>query len=114
MSRTFRSLPAVALASVVAGCAGTDKPPVLPGTVNVPPPPMAVAGDALLTGTVWRWTGTVMNDDTRVTPDAPERYTIAFQPGGKVAVRADCNRGSGSYTLDGSALSFGPIAMTRA
>jgi para-nitrobenzyl esterase len=114
MSRTFRSLPAVALASVLAGCAGTDKPPVLPGTVNVPPPPMAVAGDALLTGTVWRWTGTVMNDDTRVTPDAPERYTIAFQPGGKVAVRADCNRGSGSYTLDGGAISFGPLAMTRA
>lgn len=114
MRRTNRSLPAVALASILAGCAVTDKPPVLPGTVSVPPPPMAVAGDALLTGTVWRWTGTVMSDDTRIMPDAPERYTIAFEPGGKVAVRADCNRGSGSYTLDGGALTLGPIAMTRA
>ena len=42
------------------------------------------------------------------------RYTVLFQAGGKVAVQADCNRGSGSYALNGSALSFGPLAMTRA
>ena len=44
----------------------------------------------------------------------PERYTLVFQPGGTVAVRADCNRGSGSYLLNGGALSFGPMALTRA
>ena len=104
----------VAVASALAGCAAADAPPVLPGTVNAPPPPMAAAGGALLTGTVWRWTGTVMSNDTRITPDAPERYTLEFQPGGMVAVRADCNRGSGSYLLNGGALTFGPLAMTRA
>ena len=104
----------VAVATALAGCAAADAPPVLPGTVNAPPPPMAAAGDALLTGTVWRWTGTVMSNDTRITPDAPERYTLEFQPGGMVAVRADCNRGSGSYLLNGGALTFGPLAMTRA
>jgi para-nitrobenzyl esterase len=87
---------------------------VLPGAVNAPPPPIAAAGDSLLTGTIWRWTETVMNNDTRIKPDAPDRYTLEFQPGGMVNVRADCTRGSGSYLLNGGALTFGPIAMTRA
>ena len=42
-----------------------------------------------------------------------ERYTLLFDPGGKVDVRADCNRGSATYTLDGGALRIGPIALTR-
>jgi para-nitrobenzyl esterase len=60
------------------------------------------------------WTGTVMSDDKRIKPDAPDRYTIEFKPGGAAAVRADCNRGAGAYQLTGSALAFGPIALTRA
>jgi heat shock protein HslJ len=102
-------------AFVVAACAPTEpKPPALPGYVNAPPPAMAVAGDALLTGTLWTWQGTQMRDGTRVTPDDPERYTLQFQPGGRVNVRADCNRGSASYVLTGNVLNFGPIALTRA
>ena len=112
--RAPRFLLLVAVVTALAGCAAADAPPILPGAVNAPPPPMAAAGDALLTGTVWRWTGTVKSNDSRITPDAPERYTLEFQPGGMVAVRADCNRGSGSYLLNGGALTFGPLAMTRA
>jgi len=110
--RLLRLVTIPALAALAA-CA-TYVPPVLPGAVNAPPPPLAAVGDALLTGTVWRWTETVMNDDTHIKPDAPDRYTLEFQPGGMVAVRADCNRGTGSYLLNGSALTFGPLAMTRA
>ncbi len=109
----LRSFAIAAGAAAIAACA-TDRPPVLPGMVNVPPPPMTAAGDALLTGTIWRWTETVMSNGTRIKPDAPERYTLEFQPGGKIAVQADCNRGSGSYTLNGGALTFGPLATTRA
>jgi len=99
---------------VVGACASSDfKGPALPGYVDAPPPPMAAAGDAVLTGTLWSWQGTLMNDDTRFVPDAPDRYTLLFEPGGKVSVRADCNRGSGTYTLDGTALAIGPIALTR-
>lgn len=29
------------------------------------------------------------------------------------SVTTDCNNGSGSYTLDGNNLTFGPIATTR-
>ena len=109
--RLLRFVTITALA-VLAGCA-TDSPPVLPGAVNAPPPPLAAAGDALLTGTLWRWTETVTGNNS-VKPDVPERYTLEFQPGGMVAVRADCNRGSGSYLLNGDSLTFGPLAMTRA
>ena len=86
---------------------------MLPGYVNAPPPPMAAVGDALLTNTPWAWQGTQMKDGSRIVPEAPERYTLTFLPGGQVSVRADCNRGSGSYLLNDTALSFGPIALTK-
>jgi membrane-bound inhibitor of C-type lysozyme len=41
----------------------------------------------------------------------PENYTLQFLDG-SAAVRADCNRGSGSVTLKGDAVSFGPMATT--
>jgi len=109
-----RNLLAAALTFAVAACTATDPgTPVLHGYVNAPPPPMAAAGDSLLTNTVWTWQGTQMKDGARLVPDAPERYALVFQPGGMVNVRADCNRGSGSYLLNGSQLSFGPIALTK-
>ena len=107
----------LALPFLAVGCAGSDNPPTLPGSVNAPPPPMAPAadsGDALLTAGTWLWQGTQMSNDAKIVPDAPERYTLEFQPGGRVSVRADCNRGSGSYLLNGQSLTFGPIALTRA
>ena len=103
------------LALAAAACATTEPAaPLMPGSVNAPPPPLAPAGDALLTGTTWSWRETVMSDGKRIKPDASERYTLLFQPGGAIAVRADCNRGSGSYVLSGSVLSFGPMALSRA
>jgi len=106
-------LPA-AVAFAVAACATTESGgPVLPGRVDAPPPPMAAAGDALITNTVWTWQATQFADGTRIAPEAPERYALEFQPGGRVTVRADCNRGSGSYLLNGSQLTFGPIALTK-
>jgi para-nitrobenzyl esterase len=106
-------LPA-ALAFAVAACAATEPgAPALPGRVNAPPPPLAAAGDSLLTNTLWTWQGTQMKDGARLVPDAPERYAVTFQPGGTVNVRADCNRGSGSYLLNGRELTFGPIALTK-
>jgi heat shock protein HslJ len=105
----------IIVALVIAACAATEPgAPLMPGSVNAPPPPMAAAGDALLTGAVWTWKETVMNDGKRIAPAPAGRYTLLFQPGGMVAVQADCNSGSGSYLLNGGSLSFGAIAMTRA
>ena len=114
MSARLLSL-AVSLCAVA--CATAERPPALPGSVNAPPPeiaPAADAGDALLTAGIWIWQGMQRRNEGAVMPDAPDRYTLEFQPGGRVSVRADCNRGSGSYRLDGRSLSFGPLALTRA
>lgn len=43
-----------------------------------------------------------------------EVYTLQFLPEDRVAIRADCNRGSGAFTRDGSELLFGPMATTLA
>lgn len=109
-----RLLAPIALSIALAGCAATDSgTPILPGTINAPPPPMIAAGDALLTNTVWNWQGTRMSNGDRIVPDAPERYALMFRPGGVVEVRADCNRGSASYVLTGSQMTFGAVALTK-
>ena len=98
---------------VLAACAATGSGgPVLPGLVNAPPPPLG-AEDSLPIGVVWTWLGTQTGEGGGVVPEGRERYTLEFRPGGTVNVRADCNRGSGPYTRNGSALGIGPIALTR-
>jgi heat shock protein HslJ len=74
------------------------------------------AGDApsTLVGTVWRLERIQMMDDTEKRPHDPSRYTLQLLSDGAAAVRADCNRGRGSYQLDGPRLTFGPLATTRA
>src|SRR5262245_19933100 len=106
----FRAVPAVALAALLGACAATDSaPPLLPGRVNAPPPTLTSADDSLLTYALWVWQDSQLAGGTRMVPDAVGRYTLEFQPGGTVDVRADCNRGRGPYTQNGAALSFGPI-----
>jgi len=65
-------------------------------------------------GVVWQLERIQMMDDTEKRPDDPSRYTLELLADGAAAVRADCNRGRGSYRLDGPELSFGPLATTRA
>jgi heat shock protein HslJ len=66
-----------------------------------------------LTGIVWKWEQlTTPVDFTKV--DNPEKYTVEFQPDGQVSVQADCNSGSGTYTLKRSSLSIEILAVTAA
>jgi heat shock protein HslJ len=44
----------------------------------------------------------------------PDRYTLRLDANGRASVRSDCNSCSGTYTLDGVTLRFGPLACTRA
>lgn len=68
-----------------------------------------------LTGTSWRLVQFQGGDDTTLTPDAPSKYTIAFEPEGRLTVRLDCNRGRGTWTSAGPGqLELGPVASTRA
>lgn len=61
---------------------------------------------------LWHWEGQLANDNLVV--EQPDRYTLEIQPGGKALVRADCNRGTASYKLDGRGLSIKLGALTRA
>ena len=75
-------------------------------------PPAAQEGELL--NTVWQWTAHVDASATATAVENPERYTLAFLDDGSYVFVADCNRGSGSYTRDGQALTLLPGAMTLA
>jgi para-nitrobenzyl esterase len=70
--------------------------------------------DTQVANVIWQWQAFVTPVE-RIEIDDPASYTIQFQPQGKVAIRADCNRGFGSFEVtDGRNLSFGPFGVTRA
>jgi heat shock protein HslJ len=71
--------------------------------------------DALdIVGVVWKLVQIQERNDRAITIDDPEKYTLELLPNGKVRIRADCNRGFGSYTKKGSEISFHKTAYTRA
>ena len=57
--------------------------------------------------------GAALTQKTADRSAAPDRYTLTFQGGGRVNVRADCNRGSGAYEVNGNAMKLGPAALTK-
>jgi len=68
-----------------------------------------------LGGTSWRLVKFQGGDETTLTPDDPAKYTIAFEPDGRLSARIDCNRGMGTWKSSAPPqLEFGPLALTRA
>ncbi len=65
-------------------------------------------------GVVWKLVQIQERNDRAITIDDPEKYTLELLPDGKVRIRADCNRGFGSYTMKGREISFHKTAYTRA
>ncbi len=65
-----------------------------------------------LTGQVWTWQS-LTGDESLDVPD-PELYSIAFTEGGEYRIRADCNTGGGSYSVEEGKLTVSPGPMTRA
>jgi uncharacterized protein YidB (DUF937 family)/heat shock protein HslJ len=67
-----------------------------------------------LMGVTWELAGVTTTMEQR-TIDTPDRYTVRFDSGGRLAVRADCNRGTGTYTVSSDRrLMVNPLALTRA
>ena len=84
--------------SIAAGCAPTPK--VQLGGIGE---------------TSWQLVKFQGGDGTVLTPDDRTKYTVAFTNDGYVRVRLDCNRGRGTWILNGpNELRFGPMALTRA
>lgn len=73
-----------------------------------------VTMQATLEGVVWQWVQFEGGDGAVITPSDPSRYTLAFLPDAKLAVRADCNRARGSWSGEDSQLVLTVGGMTRA
>jgi len=69
---------------------------------------------AEIVGVTWEWEKFTGGDDSVIEVNDPTRYTLLLQADGTYALRADCNQGSGSYTLEGSSLTLAPGPMTLA
>jgi heat shock protein HslJ len=69
--------------------------------------------DSELVGTTWQWIETAYSDDSVLTVTDPSRYTLTLNADGTLSAQVDCNGGSGTYTLDGASLTFGPLVTTR-
>jgi para-nitrobenzyl esterase len=68
-----------------------------------------------LGGTSWQLVKFQGSDDTTLTPDDKKKYTLTFGTDGRISVRLDCNRDSGTWTSsEPHQLQFGPMALTRA
>jgi heat shock protein HslJ len=92
--------------------AGNDGPSPSPAVARRPdegPTPAST-----LTEGVWRWQRTDYADGTTVVCSDPGKYTLTFLDNGIYSVQADCNQGSGAYTVAGSQLTLQPGPMTRA
>ncbi|HEY2594328.1 MAG TPA: META domain-containing protein [Chloroflexota bacterium] len=71
----------------------------------VPPPS--------LTGVTWRVTGVNNGKQAVVSVLAGTQLTAVFGDDGRVSGDTGCNMYSGTYTVSGANLSFGPLATTR-
>ncbi len=111
MRNSVRSVVTACVAAGVVGCGSAKEEPV-PEQDVVPAPPEA--GDLDLAGTAWRLVRFEGGDGTVLTPDDRSKYTLTFEPGGRLAARVDCNRGSGTWRSSGPSLELGPLALTRA
>ncbi|HTQ01861.1 MAG TPA: META domain-containing protein [Casimicrobiaceae bacterium] len=106
----------VAMATLASACAGPNlsAQPGAPtyGAAGAMPPTLTASANDLSIPT-WQWQRTQLPDGRATVAAEPERYTLKFEGGGRVLVRADCNRGSGAYEVNGSAMKIAPIATTR-
>ncbi len=103
--RTVGVAMAALMMGLVAGCTASTPQS---GPRAAPPPDATPT----LSGTSWQLVRFAGADGAR--PDDPQRYTIAFGADGRVAVRADCNRGGGTWSQPATGqVALGPIATTR-
>jgi heat shock protein HslJ len=65
-----------------------------------------------LNKTVWRWQSSE-SATGKITVDKPENYQLEFKAEGKIAVKADCNGGGGSYATESNNISFMRIFTTK-
>jgi heat shock protein HslJ len=68
----------------------------------------------VLAGTSWTLVSFQSPDDAvgTISPPNPERYTLAFEPDGRLSMQLDCNRGMGSWRVTSESERGGSLAIT--
>jgi len=72
--------------------------------------PAAEQPETEIVGVTWYWRA--FQDQAEINDFAvkdPANYSLTLQPDGTVAIKADCNQVSWTYTLEGSSLSFNTL-----
>jgi heat shock protein HslJ len=67
-----------------------------------------------LTGETWTWRELRLDDGHTIRIDQPDLYTLRFVSDSGFILRADCNRGGGTYTREENRLGLQVIRVTRA
>jgi heat shock protein HslJ len=102
---------------ILASPANPGAQPEMPGTPVEPSETRrtsSVDPGAEIVGPTWKWERFQGSDDKTLVVKDSDKYTLQLMAGGRFNIRADCNRGSGSYTLDGSRLALRVQMMTMA
>ncbi len=78
----------------------------------------AVPGGAALVGATWQLAHMVSDGKEPVAATDPTRHTLTFMADGRLLLRAQCNRGQGTWQAtpeepDQGRLELGPVALTR-
>jgi heat shock protein HslJ len=97
--------------TLIAGQAAGQAPAAPSGSQ----PPSTSAPAASLEGPTWNWIKTDYSNGSTTTAPDPMKYTLKFDQATKRFIFvADCNNGSGSYTVSGATLTMHVEGMTRA
>jgi len=66
-----------------------------------------------VTGIVWRLVQIQYTNNTAIVPEDPSKYALILSQDGTVTVRADCNRGMGTYLMAGPWMLMRKHSYTR-
>ncbi len=100
--------PAAGATQPAAGAGSSAATPAASAGGSSAATPVAPTGSNLqrLTSGVWKWQQSADSSGQTWTAPNPASYTIQFNPDGTLAMKVDCNTGSGSYQADESNLTI--------
>jgi heat shock protein HslJ len=73
-----------------------------------------LTGPSAVIGGVWKLQSLEIPGRGLVQIPQPANYTVEFKDGGQVAIKADCNSCSGTYTISGESMKISASACTTA
>ncbi|WP_028669588.1 META domain-containing protein [Saccharospirillum impatiens] len=89
-------------------------PPLAESTIKTRPIVTAHRMPDSLTGQVFQWQYSLLENGSRVQPDHSDAYQLRFGSEGRISLRADCNHYAASARLTDTVFAIGPMIGTRA